>query len=217
MKKRLSILLVIVMVFAMMATVVGCDSDKEGNASQGGSAPVDPTPTPDPEPTPEPEDEEEGIVGKWEAKVSVGEALQAEVAEFADFIDPDTELTYYAEFDEDGDYEISMDEDEMVDFMKEFAYDMLDAIAQEAGMSVDEVLESEGYTLEEFEEELMASMDMDDLTESGSYEFDDDEITLENDVVWTIEFKGSSKFELVDIDGEEETGLSACLPVTFEK
>ncbi len=213
MKKRLSILLVIVMVFAMMATVVGCGSDKDGDS--GKNTTVNPTPTPDVEPTPE--DEEVGIVGKWEAKVDFAKAMQSE-EEFAGVDFGDSIISMYAEFDEDGNMQLSFDEDEMVDMMTGMLESMLESFAVEMEMSVDELLAEEGYdSMDEAIEDMIGDTS-ENLVTAGQYVLEDDKITmtLEDDYeeVWTIEFDGNSEFTVVESDDEETEAL---IPIEFKR
>lgn len=182
MKKKLAFLLAIVMVLALV--FVGCD---KGNSGKDDT---------DTKTTTKPISTEEAVVGEWTATVDFTDALissMGELGEMGDYFTfKDFDLKFIVELKADKTYTLSLDEDvtkesletivdQMMDGMEDYMNDMLEESGAE--MTFEELLESEGMTMDEYRETLKEGFDIDelDLTSKGKYTVDGDKVVLSED------------------------------------
>lgn len=138
---------------------------------------------------------EDSIVGKWEGKADMTDAMNEMMSAMMgeDFTIDEFAFDVEMEFTKD-EMTISIPDgafddcaEILADEMTEFAKNLLETEAASAGVTTDELLESVGMT----EEEYYASMDVDtiiesfedevgDMEETGSYELKDGEIVDED-------------------------------------
>lgn len=149
--------------------------------------------------------DEELIVGTWKGTVECGDyfndLMATQLGDMADYFDfGDLSFDLLLTFDEDGEYEIELDEDsvdafsdECVEIMRASLRDyMEDAFASQLGdKSLDAYLESLGYSFDELMAE--SGMDTEALTGSmmdafssaenkGDYEVDDGELDMDGSI-----------------------------------
>ena len=189
MKKLLALILALVLAMSVMVVFTGCEKDVAEDEDTSVSDKAD---AKDDE---EEEEEEVTIVGEWEAEVSLLKAAEAggaempeEMLEYFDF--ESVNMVMKAEFSEDGEFEMELDTDGLIDdvikVMKKGMEKYLEAMIEENGMdmTVDEVIEAQGYdSLDEYIDEVAPeAFPVDDIkdqtTFEGYYEIDDDEIAL---------------------------------------
>ncbi len=199
MKKR-QILVSVVVVLAMMMSLVGCGKS-----------------------------EADKFVGEWEAEINLGELLQeelgSELSGMEDILDiGDVEMLLTLEMNEAGTCTASVDEEALEEEIRAMMEDMLtgmmEAMAGEVGMSVDEMLEAQGYTMDQLIDESMQEMDMREITEEFDevvkFSVEDGKLVL-GDETWTYEFESDDSFVVTEIDGADDDSVEKMLPMTFEK
>lgn len=170
---------------------------------------------------------EKDIVGTWELDYDMGDALAESMGEeFADF-DSSLEITLLFEFDKDGEYVLSADEDEFKDnfekwvddfsvFGANYMYDMY----YEMGYSKEDVdammIESYGMDVEEmlrstFEEEMDLDALLADMVTEGEYEIDGDILSMDGD-----EYEISISGNKMTMDSEDEDEIVPGLSFPLE-
>ena len=222
-KRIAALLLALVMVFALCAcsdSGSGKDKDKDDKVEKV-----------------EKKTDAELIVGTWEATVDMGDYLNAEMAgepgmaayaEYFDFSGVEATLSY--EFDEDGDYvlTISMNKELLEKVFRNAMQKILEEAAAAEGYTLEELAAEEGMTVEELldaamEESFDAEDFFDDETERGSYEIKDGKLyifdrgdELDEDDYFEYKLKGD-KLTLVAkySDGELDDASDAMLPMNF--
>ena len=222
-KRIAALLLALVMVFALCAcsdSGSGKDKDKDDKVEKV-----------------EKKTDAELIVGTWEATVDMGDYLNAEMAgepgmaayaEYFDFSGVEATLSY--EFDEDGDYvlTISMNKEMLEKVFRNAMQKILEEAAAAEGYTLEELAAEEGMTVEELldaamEESFDAEDFFDDETERGSYEIKDGKLyifdrgdELDEDDYFEYKLKGD-KLTLVAkySDGELDDASDAMLPMNF--
>lgn len=192
--KILSILLAVM----MLVCLVACDKDEDGG--KGGK-------------------KGDSIVGKWEGKLS-DKAIEEMLG--AEDLDIDTELMIYFEFDEDGEGKMGFDEDNFKDFVEEFAELSLEMMAEEMGMTADDMLSAMDMTKDEYIDLVFAEMDSTEMEIEFAYEIDGDEMTLTNEddeeSVITFELDGDElKMTDIEEEGASEDLIAAMFPLTLER
>lgn len=122
------------------------------------------------------------LVGKWESEIEMKEiifdgmdsATRAEVEEMFDF--DDLTLVVQAEYKQDGTFKMYADADTLYDDLYDIIEEGLresfeEVIEQEnSDMSVSELLNYMGTSLDELTKELVDEFDIDDLTEESTTE-----------------------------------------------
>lgn len=222
-KRIAALLLALVMVFALCAcsdSGSGKDKDKDDKVEK-----VDKKTDTDP------------IVGTWEATVDMGDYLNAEmagepgVAAYAEYFDfSGVEATLSCEFDEDGDYvlTISMNKELLEKVFRNAMQKVLEEAAAAEGYTLEELAAEEGMTVEELldaamEESFDAENFFGDETERGSYEIKDGKLytfdrgdELDEDDYFEYKLKGD-KLTLVAkySDGELDDASDVMLPMNF--
>jgi hypothetical protein len=146
------------------------------------------------------------------------ESMGAEADTYGDVFE-DLSLTFCFEFTKD-EVTISVDEasiddfkDAMEDIMVKIFDISMEEMAKSAGMTVDEVYSSIGYTREEYLETFLDEMDFDSLAEelvveeTSKYKAGKNVITVTNEdgdtEEWAYTLDGDSLTLTVDMDGEE--------------
>lgn len=213
MKKNIASILCICLTLSMLLACAGCKS--------GGDA--------------------DKFVGDWEAKVDMTEMLNSmltsdsDTAELADYIKVDSYvLTLNFSFSSDGSYKITIDRDALQKTSDALlasiksgvlAYyeDMLEGLAAEYEVSVDEFLEaSEVASVEEYLAAFGLDMDnmfdisqltsaFDAVESSGTYEAKDGQLRLTNSAdksvdIEVYEFTSDTQVNLVDQTDDGELG-----------
>ncbi len=185
MKKLLSLLLVLLLTLtlAFMATACSSDSDDKDDDDDKKSSTS--------QKKDDDEDEEVSIIGKWEAEVDmadfINESMEDELGTELDKKFSNINIKLTMEFDKE-EVELSMDAGDIEKSIKNQMPDVLKAalevILEESGlgMTVDELLEAQDMTMDEFIEETMSQMDFEEITseldisESSLYELDGDKL-----------------------------------------
>ena len=122
------------------------------------------------------------IVGTWEGSVDISSAmgtlLQTE-------LDTSLPISMTLTFKEDGTYTSAIDEDSienMMDSMVDLAIEMAIAMSGDPDMDLEAELAKEGMTMEDFKEQLMGEMNIEDMlgeTEtSGYYKHEDGKLYM---------------------------------------
>ena len=214
-KRIAALLLALVMVFALCAcsdSGSGKDKDKDDKVEKV-----------------EKKTDAELIVGTWEATVDMGDYLNAEMAgepgmEYFDFSGVEATLSY--EFDEDGDYvlTISMNKEPLEKVFRNAMQKILEEAAAAEGYTLEELAAEEGMTVEELldaamEESFDAEDFFDDETERGSYEIKDGKLyifdrgdELDEDDYFEYKLKGDkltlvAEYEDGELSDESEAEL----------
>ena len=210
-KRIAALLLALVMVFALCAcsdSGSGKDKDKDDKVEKV-----------------EKKTDAELIVGTWEATVDIGDYINAEMAgepgmEYFDFSGVEATLSY--EFDEDGDYvlTISMNKELLEKVFRNAMQKILEEAAAAEGYTPEELAAEEGMTVEELlEESFDAENFFGDETERGSYEIKDGKLyifdrgdELDEDDYFEYKLKGDKltlvvEYEDGELSDESEAGL----------
>lgn len=169
------------------------------------------------------------IVGTWEATVDMGDYINAEMAgepgmEYFDFSGVEATLSY--EFDEDGDYvlTISMNKEMVEKVFRNAMQKILEEAAAAEGYTLEELAAEEGMTVEELldaamEESFDAENFFGDETERGSYEIKDGKLyifdrddELDEDDYFEYKLKGDkltlvAEYEDGELSDESEAEL----------
>ena len=117
------------------------------------------------------------IVGTWKGSMNMGAVL--EMALQMEIDEPiSCSMTYT--FKEDGTTSVSVDEDSLADMMEALTDVVIGMMGEMFGEEFDfeAMLEEEGMTEEEFREQIMASMNLEDMmgnmsVENGYYKYED--------------------------------------------
>ena len=212
-KRIAALLLALVMVFALCAcSDSGSGKDKDDKVEKV-----------------EKKTDAELIVGTWEATVDMGDYLNAEMAgepgmEYFDFSGVEATLSY--EFDEDGDYvlTISMNKEPLEKVFRNAMQKILEEAAAAEGYTLEELAAEEGMTVEELldaamEESFDAENFFGDETERGSYEIKDGKLyifdrgdELDEDDYFEYKLKGDkltlvAEYEDGELSDESEAEL----------
>ena len=222
-KRIAALLLALVMVFALCAcsdSGSGKDKDKDDKVEKV-----------------EKKTDAELIVGTWEATVDMGDYLNAEMAgepgmaayaEYFDFSGVEATLSY--EFDEDGDYvlTISMNKEMVEKVFRNAMQKILEEAAAAEGYTLEELAAEEGMTVEELLDAAMEeSFDAEDFfgdeTERGSYEIKDGKLyifdrgdELDEDDYFEYKLKGDKLTLVAEYeDGETTEASDTIFPLDF--
>ncbi len=177
MKKTLSIILIIALSLSLSALFAGCEEDKQAGVSstetvsgEGDISPIPEFETPEFE-KPSAPTIKNPIVGTWVGDYDLSELMGTEAK---------IKMTF--EFNENNTYRISVEEKDMKDFCEK----ILQATAEMAGVTVDEILAQAEMSLDDYVVETMESM-KDELSKTGKYKLDGDKLYINID--------GSDNFE----------------------
>ncbi len=181
--------------------------------------------------------DDEKIIGDWNLEIEMADMIneQFETQDLGDYLNVSSypvHLTFT--FEEDGTFSCVPDEkafsratDDVLDELKDDMVDYFEdtIAAQGVDMTVDELFESMGTTLDEMMDE---SIDKDELLDSiaelnlaGDYTIEDGEMTLTSngvEEVYTYSFEDDDTFVLEDLLGDSgnET-FEAMLPLTLTR
>ena len=167
------------------------------------------------------------IVGTWKGSIDMGAVL--EMALQMEIDEPISCSMIYT-FKEDGTTSVSVDEDSLADMMEALTDVVIGMMGEMFGEEFDfeAMLEEEGMTEEEFREQIMASMNLEDMmgnmsVENGYYKYEDGKLynaatkeDLENPEELPcihVTLKGNTMtFTDIEQDGEK---LSEAVPDMF--
>lgn len=190
MKKRtLALLLALVMLLGLLAACGGGkDADQtEPAKTEDVTAPA----KEEPEQTEQPAQEtpaaaaDDDVVGTWECDMNFGDLFtQIMASQGQPYTFSTAMVKMTLTLDEKGGYAMTADEDDMRDAMRVMAKDMLLAIAEENGTTLDEMLAEKGMSNADFEaylDEQAAQQPLDDYNKSGTYEFKDGKLFMDGE------------------------------------
>ncbi len=209
MKKVLSAVLAVIMVFAMTAMLAGCGDDSKS------------------------------LVGTWEATVDIADAVNAGISgedeELGKYLKLDKfEMVMRFTFNEDGTFVMEGDAESMMksmegarDVFEQGMREYLKAMFQAQGvdMELDEALKAAGIDLNALIDEMMASMDTEELAKEmrteGQYKVKGDKLytydgVMDKDVYDTFTLEGD-KLTLLESHGQTEDALEGLYPCEFTK
>ncbi len=206
MKKLLSLLLVLVLTLSLAFMATACSSSDDDDDDDDDKPSVSQKKDDDDE-----DEDEVTIEGKWEAELDladfINEMMEDEMGVELDKKFKNLNVTVVMEFDKD-EVELSMEATGIEKAIKKQMPDVLTAVLetmleeQDLDMTLDELLESQGTSIDELVEESLEDMDFDDLEgsldefETSSYELDGDKLYLfddEKDEDDYVEIKLTSK------------------------
>lgn len=178
MKKTLSIILIIALSLSLSALFAGCEEEKQTSSvsstetvsGEGDISPIPENEAPEFE-APSAPTIKNPIAGTWVGDYDLSELMGTEAK---------IKMTF--QFNEDETYSVSVEEKDMKDFCEQ----ILEATAEMAGVTVDEVLAQAEMSLDDYVAESMNSM-KDELSKTGKYKLDDDKLYMNID--------GSDDFE----------------------
>ena len=173
------------------------------------------------------------IVGTWKGSMDMGAVL--EMALQMEIDEPiSCSMTYT--FKEDGTTSVSVDEDSLADMMEALTDVVIGMMGEMFGEEFDfeAMLEEEGMTEEEFREQIMASMNLEDMmgnmsVENGYYKYEDGKLynaatkeDLENPEELPcihVTLKGNTMtFTDIEQDGESAAEIMPDMfPMVFKK
>lgn len=231
MKDLLKRLLCVLMALTMVVALCACgDSsedeekeDKEKTSEEETKETEEETKETEEETTTEPEPT---LVGEWEAKLDVGSV-------YSDMLGVDIDdlyMTWTIEFEEDGTYAAELGVEDFIEDYKAIYWDVLiQIVAEQAGCTeseaesaMEEQIEAEDMTKEEFvdammEEEGMTAESFGESSYTGDWELDGDELELDGNVV-EIELE-DDEFSIIEGEFPEEYAelFEAMLPIVFER
>ncbi len=213
MKKKLSLLLVLMMIIVAVFASCGDDKDKDDrdddDDKKGSGISLNKKD--------DDEDEDEGefdIVGDWEAEMDFGsivnDIMMASDEEMAEYFDFDgLAVVFDFEFKKNGKCSMEADEDSVEDMLADLEDIMLEGLEKylvSLGISEDEIDTYMDQLADEMIDAMYSEFDPSDLTgisEDGEYEFDGEELTIDDEAV-DFEIKGANKFVIIiEQDGIE--------------
>lgn len=171
------------------------------------------------------------LLGTWEGKVDIlplfGEMGTDEIDEYLE-LDDSYEVTVTMTFAKDGSYEAAFDADEMQDVFE----NILDAVADATVLAMKDTIQEMGATVEAYEEEIGMSLEkyveqglkedinfedmQSELEDEGEWALEGDQLTMDDDVTYTVELeKGSLSF--TDCDDKDDEFFVMAEDVTFKK
>ena len=173
------------------------------------------------------------IVGTWKGSMDMGAVL--EMALQMEIDEPiSCSMTYT--FKEDGTTSVSVDEDSLADMMEALTDVVIGMMGEMFGEEFDfeAMLEEEGMTEEEFREQIMASMNLEDMmgnmsVENGYYKYEDGKLynatekedleNLEELPCIHVTLKGNTMtFTDIEQDGESAAEIMPDMfPMVFTK
>lgn len=173
------------------------------------------------------------IVGTWKGSMNMGAVL--EMALQMEIDEPISCSMIYT-FKEDGTTSVSVDEDSLADMMEALTDVVIGMMGEMFGEEFDfeAMLEEEGMTEEEFREQIMASMNLEDMmgnmsVENGYYKYEDGKLynaatkedleNLEELPCIHVTLKGNTMtFTDIEQDGESAAEIMPDMfPMVFKK
>ncbi len=225
MKKLLALVLALIMSLSFVACGESKDDSKKGDKKGSSTAK---------------KSAEELIVGEWETTFEFAKIMSEDDADetLLEIIeDEGLSLEVVFEFSDNGKFELVADDKsvekfkkDFTDVMEEYLVATLEAMIGQQGaeMSLDDLLEAQGVTLDELLEEAMVEIDFDemleDLEQKGKYEVKDDKLYTYEDEIDEDEYivfeisDDELEFTKVVTDEEEDAlGIANALPLTLER
>ena len=167
------------------------------------------------------------IVGTWEGSMDMGAmlgtALQMD-------IDEPLKIGMTFTFNADGTYSVAMDKDsveDMMDTLVDVVIEMMLAMSGDPDMDLEAALAAEGMTMAEFKEQIMGSMNIEDMLgetdETGYYKYEDGKFYTAEDkedlnagdyIDITYITLTSNKMTITDIEQDGEK-MSEVMPDMF--
>lgn len=178
------------------------------------------------------------IVGTWEAKVDVGETLNAmmaddpstaDYAQYFNFAGTDLLLTY--EFYKDGSYteKMATDRDKMRTVFRNAVLQLLEDAAVDEGVTLEQLAAESGMTVDDLVDQVMeisfdASNFLGDETKTGSYKikggklylFDDGD-ELDEGTYFEYKLKGDKLTIVMEYEDGERVGSDDFYPVDYTR
>ena len=179
------------------------------------------------------EEPEDSIVGDWQATISMADELNeafAEDEEFSEFFGDieKFDMTLGLSFAEDGNYTFEIDKDALVAEFQNLKEPLeagfrayMESMIAEMGleMTVDEMMEESGITIDDLMAELNAEdfVDMEEWNASGTYKLDGDKLYLgDGDAYENISLAGDTL--TIESPSEDADGQFTDLyPITFQR
>lgn len=226
MKKIISLLLVLIMVFSV-CIVSGCGEDKETAATPEATATV------------APKTDADLIVGKWEVSLDFGEYMKKELAEDQEmgaYINDIESLVVkgYSEFKADGTYTESYEdgfEPKLTTWMRKLYTTMftkmLTDMAEENGTTIEAMLElMEFDSIDAYVDAVLEEMDVAEMFDikaiNGTYTIKDGTLTMiepadEESEEEKTEFKYTLTEDTLTFTECDNEDASILLPMTYKK
>lgn len=181
------------------------------------------------------------IAGEWEGNWDMAEIFNSSMAAggdatMAEYLSvEELNIPVCFEFEDDGTYKMYVDEDGLKDSfedlkskmliqMRAYFDDTLGATLAAAGMTLDDVLASQGLTLESMVDEALdvdALFDPDDLSESGTYKLENGKLYFDEDEYMLCEIDGDTMTldlpEDSEMDGDLGEIMGMLLPMTLKR
>lgn len=218
MKRKISILMSIVMLFTMCAMFTGCGKDSEGSGKKS---------------------DKELIIGDWECEIDITDMmadafLSADgMDEYAEYFDiKDLSFNMIMSFDEDGTCSMALDKasmEECIDDLMNQAIDGMVAMMEDmTGMSLADMAAASNVSEDDFKAQLKTTLTQeanlgDDLfgdleSEETEYEIKDGKIYLGEDETMTYELS-KNELTITEIDAESDSDfdLEDLLPLEFKR
>jgi len=182
----------------------------------------------------------DSIEGEWECTIDMVDTLndQFEEAGMGGYFDIDNfKITMQLEFDDDGNYSMTVDEDalkdtmdDVIDSMTTGLEDMLADLAEENGMTFDDLMSAMGYeSMSDYMEEAFSEDTFNDMVTTmeteGKYKVEDDKLFMTTS---KEEDFSDDEYDIFELDGDElkftervgsdeEDDMSMYYPITFER
>ena len=184
----------------------------------------------------------DSVVGKWQCTVDITDAIKEglKAEEGSDLADTlkgaKLEAIFNFEFKENGEFSMILDEDAFIesfnglrDVLADYLKGFLSTMLGETGLSIEEALEQQGYTFDEFVDETLESAvdtmkeSMEDVSKSGRYKVDgnklylaEDDDDFDDDEYVEFEFvDGNLKFNKIVSDDDDLESMEETLPWTL--
>lgn len=185
MKKIVSLALVLVMVVAMFAGCAASATDQEK------------------------------LVGTWKGELDMTEAIMEQASEALEGLELDSfKVTVVFTFKQDGTYTMNLDKasveaafENMVGSLEGFMTEMMEGMAQEAGMSLEDLLAMSGMTMddmmamvtESLEEQDLVGELIEDSKSEGKYKADGGKLFLSDGLDYEID---ENVYDTYNLDGD---------------
>lgn len=182
------------------------------------------------------------LAGIWEAEIDLSDALNQELAgdEASEYVSiTDFKMVLRLNLAQDGSYTLSVDQDALAqsadsveaavkDGIKAYLEKTMKDAAEQAGMTVDELLALSGSTMDELLAEAVGELELDDMAEgmeeSGTYKADQTKLYFSDADSGEIDESGAVPYELSGDElrltaGSEadDEALAGLLPIVFKR
>lgn len=123
------------------------------------------------------------VAGTWEGAMDMTDSLSAEMGELAQYL-PEAKVTVRLEMAEDGTFTLVVDGSSMLPAMREAVRAYLENYCAQAGLNLADMAAASGMSVDELIDAAMADVDTEELTNSSTGTYTDDNGTL------TLQFDG---------------------------